>query len=147
MKSIISIVLAVGLAATTITTAHAKSDKPLDPKKVLAQPKAYVGSDICKTCHLEHYDAWKKTMHSRMLQDAKKNEDAIITEINPEIIRTDLAKKEDKLKVPSAEIYIPKIEEIEYTIGSQWKQRFLLKQEGEYFISPIQYNVDSGVWV
>jgi len=29
----------------------------IDARKLLSQPKAYVGSDVCKTCHLEHYDA------------------------------------------------------------------------------------------
>ena len=32
------------------------------------------------------------TLHSRMLQDAKKNQDAIIVPINESIIREDLAK-------------------------------------------------------
>ena len=49
----------------------------LDAKKLLSQPKTYVGSDVCKACHLEHFDAWKMTLHSRMLQDARANADAI----------------------------------------------------------------------
>ena len=70
-----------------------------------------------------------------------------MTEINPEVIRADLEKIKDKLKVPPAEIYIPKIEEIRYTIGNQWKQRFLVEKEGMLYISPIQYNIDTGRWV
>ena len=57
------------------------AEQPIDVAAVTAQPKAFVGSDTCKMCHLEHYDSWKMTMHSRMLQDAKKNQDAIIVPI------------------------------------------------------------------
>ena len=82
---------------------------PEKKKKIIAQEKAYVGSDTCKMCHLEHYDSWKMTMHSRMTQDAEKNRDAIITTIDEKRIREDLAKLGDKLKVPADKIWIPKI--------------------------------------
>ena len=42
---------------------------------------------------------------------------------------------------------MPKIEEIKYTIGSQWKQRYLVEKEGKLYIAPIQYNVDTDRWV
>ena len=87
-------------------------------------------------CHLEHYDSWKMTQHSRMLQDAKMNQDAIVVPIDEKRIREDLAKLEGKLKVPSDKIYVPDIEEILYTIGSQWKQRYLVKKDDTYYISP-----------
>jgi len=123
------------------------SEQGIDVAAVTSQPKDYVGSDTCKMCHLEHYDSWKMTMHSRMLQDAKKNEDAIIVPIDEKRIRQDLAKREDKLKVSSDKIYVPKKDEILYTIGSQWKQRYLIKKDGTLYIAPIQYNVDTDKWV
>jgi hypothetical protein len=98
-------------------------------------------------CHLEHYDSWKMTMHSRMTQDAQKNRDAIIVPIDEKRIRSDLAKLGDKLKVPADKIWVPKIEDIKITIGSQWKQRFIVEKEGTLFISPIQYNADTDRWV
>ena len=122
-------------------------EPPIDVKAVTSQPKAFVGSDNCKMCHLEHYDSWKMTMHSRMLQDAKKNEDAIIVPIDEKTIRTDLAKLSKKLKVPADKVYVPKKDEILYTIGSQWKQRYLVKKDDTLFISPIQYNADTHRWV
>ena len=94
---------------------------PLDAKQLLSQPKTYVGSSVCRDCHLEHYDAWQRTLHTRMLQDAKANQDAIITEIDPEVIKADLNKIQDKLKIPVDEVYIPAVEDVQYTIGSQWK--------------------------
>ena len=82
------------------------AEPPIDVAAVTSRPKAFVGSDTCKMCHLEHYDSWKMTMHSRMLQDAKKNQDAIIVPIDEKHIREDLAKLEDKLKVPSDQVGI-----------------------------------------
>lgn len=93
------------------------AQQALDAKKLLSEPKSYVGSDVCRTCHLEHYDAWKMTLHSRMLQDAKANQDAIVTEFSPEIIKADLTKIRDKLTVPVDQVYIPKVEDILYTIA------------------------------
>jgi len=122
-------------------------EKPIDMKAIMAQPKSYVGSDTCKMCHLEHYDSWKMTLHSRMLQDAQKNRDAIIVELNEKEIRDDLAKLGDKLKVPSDKIHVPKIEDIKYTIGSQWKQRYLVDKGGKLYIAPIQYNAETHHWV
>ena len=119
----------------------------LDAKQLLSQPKTYVGSEVCRTCHLEHYDAWKMTLHSRMLQDAKQNQDVIITDIDPEIIKADLQKIEKKLKVPVDQFLIPAVDDIYYTIGSQWKQRYLIKKNDTLYIAPIQYNAETGRWV
>jgi hypothetical protein len=138
-------IFCLGLMGTLLMACRA--EPPINIDKVLAQEKTYVGSDTCKMCHLEHYDSWKMTMHSRMTQDAEKNQDAIIVPIDEKHIREDLAKLNKKLKVPADEIWIPKIEDIKITIGSQWKQRFIVEKDGDLFISPIQYNADTHRWV
>jgi hypothetical protein len=142
-----SLLKALTFCVTVAALAACTTEPPIDIKAATSQPKTYVGSDTCKMCHLEHYDSWKMTMHSRMLQDAKANQDAIIVPIDEKRIREDLAKLGDKLKVPADQIYVPKIDEILYTIGSQWKQRFLVKKDDKLFISPIQYNADTHRWV
>jgi len=83
-------------------------EQAVDVKKLMAQPKAYVGSDTCKMCHLEHFDSWMMTLHSRMTQDPQKNRDVIIADFDEKRIREDLAKLGDKLKVPADQIFIPK---------------------------------------
>ncbi len=114
---------------------------------MLAGPKTYIGSEQCKVCHLEHYDSWKMTLHSRTLQDVTENRDALITVIDPEVIRLDLKKRENELKVPVDEIYIPKVEEIKYTQGIQWKQRYVVAKNGTLYIAPVEYNAWSHEWV
>ena len=121
-------------------------EQAVDVKKLMAQPKAFVGSDTCKMCHLEHYDSWKMTLHSRMTQDVQKNKDVIIAEFDEKRIREDLAKIPN-LKVPADQIFIPKVEDIKYTIGSQWKQRYIVEKGGILYISPVQYSADTGRWV
>lgn len=132
----------VGLGVLALA---ACGESPIDVKALKKEPKKYVGSDTCKLCHLEHYDSWKMTLHSRMLQDAQKNKDAIVTPIDEKVIRADLAK--DKLKIPVDQVFIPKEDEIKYTIGSQWKQRYLVERNGKLYIPPIQYNIETHRWV
>jgi predicted CXXCH cytochrome family protein len=116
-------------------------------KEILSKPKTYVGSEQCKMCHLEHFDSWRATLHSRSIQDVSQNLDALAAEIDPEIIRADLERMKDKLKVPLDEIYIPKVEEIKYTIGVQWKQGFLIKKNGTLAIAPIEYDIWADRWI
>ena len=122
-------------------------ESEVDIQGILSKPKAYVGSDECKYCHLEHFDSWKNTLHSRTIQDVTKNRDALIVEINPEVIRADLKAIEKTIKLPVDKVYIPKEQEIKYTIGMQWKQMFLVEKEGNLYVAPIQYNARSNKWV
>jgi hypothetical protein len=121
-------------------------EQAVDVKTLMAQPKAFVGSDTCKMCHLEHYDSWKMTLHSRMTQDPQKNRDVIIADFDEKRIREDLAKIPN-LKVPADQIFIPKVEDIKYTIGSQWKQRYIVEKGGILYIAPVQYSADTERWV
>ena len=41
----------------------------------------------------------------------------------------------------------PENEDVKYTIGSQWKQRYLVQKDGTYYIAPTQFNIDTGRWV
>lgn len=121
-------------------------EQPVDIKALTSEPKSFVGSDTCKKCHLEHYDSWKMTIHSRMTQDAQKSRDVIIADIDEAKIRADLTAAGD-LDIPVDQVFIPKIEEIKYTIGSQWRQRYIVEKNGVLYIAPIQYNVDTHRWV
>ena len=135
------------LASLSIFCFQSTVAQTLDSKKLLSEPMTYIGSDACKTCHLEHYDAWKKTLHSKMLQDVSKNQDAIVVDLDQDTMKADFKKIEGKLKTPIDKIYFPKLEDVKYTIGSQWKQRYLVKKDGTYYIAPTQFNIDTGRWV
>ena len=122
-------------------------EKPVDVENVMSKPQAFVGSDTCKMCHLEHFDSWQMTLHSRSTQNVQENLDAIIVPFNEEVIREDLARIEDQLKVPADKIYIPAEEEIAYAIGSQWSQMYLIEKEGTLYVAPVMYDIDSHRWI
>jgi hypothetical protein len=118
-----------------------------DVQEMLARPKTYIGSNQCRVCHLEHYDSWMTTLHSRTIQDVSENLDAIVADIDPNVIRADLKKGQIELKAPVDEIYIPNTEDIKYTIGVQWKQMYLVEKNKVLYLAPIQYNIWSDRWI
>jgi hypothetical protein len=118
-----------------------------DVQEMLARPKTYIGSNQCRVCHLEHYDSWMTTLHSRTIQDVTDNLDAIVADIDPNVIRADLKKGQIELKAPVDEIYIPNTEDIKYTIGVQWKQMYLVEKNKVLYLAPIQYNIWSDRWI
>ncbi|MGL1863776.1 MAG: multiheme c-type cytochrome [Pseudodesulfovibrio sp.] len=143
-------VLATTMLVMALVAVGCMSSEPVvDVKKVTSQPKEFVGSETCKSCHLEHYDSWKATNHSRMAQDVEVNEDAFIVDINQARIKADFKKLEakGKLKLPLDQIYFPTKEEVKYTLGNEWKQRYIVEKDGVLFISPIQYNTETDRWV
>jgi predicted CXXCH cytochrome family protein len=89
----------------------------------------YVGSDNCQECHQRIYKTWKQTLHSQMVKDVKKNPNAIIG---------DFESKSDVRTFGK--------EGILYTIGNQWKQRYIKAQGDELYILPAQYNLETGRW-
>jgi predicted CXXCH cytochrome family protein len=140
----IKLAITVSLAVVMIACNNSDNAKV---EKVVAGPKTFTGSEECKVCHLEHYDSWKMTLHSRTLQDVTINRDAVITAIDPEVIRADLKALEKKLRVPVDQIYIPDIEEIKYAQGVQWRQRYIVEKNGKLYIAPIEYNAWEHDWV
>ena len=136
---LIKLSLIVLVAAILSSCGPDTGEIKLDIEEILSKPKTYVGSEQCQFCHLEHYDSWKTTLHSRTIQDVTQNQDALVAEINPEVIRADLKNLEKDLKVPVDQIYIPKVEEIKYTIGMQWKQGFLVEKNGKLYVAPVEY--------
>ncbi len=130
-----------------LTAVPGSGEVKVDIEKILSKPKTYVGSEQCQFCHLEHYDSWKTTLHSRTIQDVTQNQDALIAEIDPEVILADLKKRQKDLKIPADQIYIPKPEEIKYTIGMQWKQGFLVEKKGRLYVAPVQYEARTNQWI
>jgi hypothetical protein len=138
-------VLILGLAVITLVGFGFGVERAVAQEDVeyLEMPKQYVGSEKCKSCHQKQYYTWRTTQHSRMAQDLRANKRALIVDWDEKTIRDDLAKLGKKLKVPAKKIYVPKLDEIEYTIGSKWKQRYIVRKKGVLYISPVQYNVQT----
>ncbi len=147
MKSDIWLKLLLAVMFIASLVGCGSDNAKLDIQEILSKPKTFVGSDECKFCHLEHYDSWTNTLHSRTIMDVTENRDALIAEMDKEVIRADLKLIEKDLQVPIEDIYIPKPEEVKYTIGMQWKQGFLIEKNGELYVAPVQYNAKTEQWI
>ena len=96
---------------------------------VLALAQGYVGSQACKTCHVEIYGRWSKTRMANVVVDPK---------IHPEAILPDLSK-------PNPLVTFKK-EDIAFTYGSKWKQRYFQKVGDDYFPLGAQWDITNQVW-
>ncbi len=94
----------------------------------------YVGSEKCSTCHSDKFKSWQETMHPKMIQDATA-EGVIIGDF--ENIPEEFADVKDVMDP----------EKVVYTIGSKWKQRYLVEgEDGNHYILPLQWNTAKEQW-
>ncbi len=90
---------------------------------------SYVGSDQCQECHQKIYKTWRQTLHSQMARDVSKDPRAIVGDFEtPSDVRTFTR------------------DQVVYTIGNQWKQRYITRIDNELYILPAQYNLETGEW-
>ncbi len=104
--------------------------------------KEFVGSQKCQGCHSEEYKSWKATYHAKMVQPRKGG-----------VLRAALEKwKSDgenpgptKGNVTGGQYTL---EDVQYVVGSLWKQRYLVKNEqtGNLQFLDKQFNRYSGKW-
>jgi hypothetical protein len=86
---------------------------------VMAQSSEYAGSVKCKACHADTYARWSKTRMANVIVDPKLRPEAIIPD---------------------------KLEDVAFTYGSKWKQRYFKKVGDDYFPFPAQWDVANKVW-
>jgi len=108
-------------AATFLFTALVCAQTPV--------PNTYTGSQACATCHSATFESWKKTRMANVVQDPK---------VHPEAILPDLSKPDPLLTF--------KKEDIAFTYGSKWKQRYFTKIGDDYFVLPAQWDVRNAIW-
>ncbi len=131
---IIGAIFALALVVVIATTIALKMDLVSEEARLEGKFKdrtgaTFVGSETCKKCHERTYLEWRTSLHSRMMRDAKLDRAAIIGDFEtPSDVRT--FTKED----------------VDYTLGSQWKQQYLKKEGDELIVLPAQYNVFTGQW-
>ncbi len=89
----------------------------------------FVGSETCKKCHERTYLDWKTSLHSRMMRDAKSEPLANIGDFSRQFEPLTFSK-----------------EDVDYVLGSQWKQQYIKREGDELIVLPAQYNVFTGEW-
>jgi len=94
------------------------------------QPKAhFVGSQSCQSCHAGVYGSWKQTRMANVVRDPAQH---------PEAILPDLSKADPLLTFTK--------EEIAFTYGSKWKQRYFKRVGDDYFPLPAQWDITHKIW-
>jgi predicted CXXCH cytochrome family protein len=92
-------------------------------------PKAFVGSAACESCHKDVYARWKDTLMANVVRDPKVHPNAILGDFstpNPLVTFT--------------------TNDVAFTYGSKWKQRYFTRIGDEYFVFPAQWDVRNKVW-
>ncbi len=92
----------------------------------------YVGAEKCKTCHSDRFTGLQETLHPRMIQDIKANPKANIADWTK--LTTD---------IPTATV---KLENVVFTLGSKYRQRYIEKQGDDLVVQPTQWNNSSKKW-
>ena len=94
-----------------------------------AAPKEFVGSAACQSCHQDIYTRWKDTLMAKVLQDPKERPEAILGDFS----------------TPNPLVTFRR-EDVAFTYGSEWKQRYYTKIGDDYFVFPAQWDVKNKTW-
>ena len=102
--------------------------------QALEQKEAnYVGSAKCKECHKEKHKAWSHSQHPKMIQDIKKDPSVVVANF---------------LKLPKDADF--KLKDAVYTVGSKFKQRYMIRKDingsEDYILGNYQWNVQTQKW-
>ena len=93
----------------------------------------FVGSAKCVECHKEQHAQWKHSMHSKMIQDIKKDGNVVVADF------TKLPKDADFTLAQAV-----------YTIGSKFKQRYMIPAtingKEDFRLGNYQWNTQTKKW-
>ena len=132
---VISVIFTLSLVVIIATTFMLKrgllheQGLKLEGKYETRYNATFVGSKTCKNCHERTYLNWRTSLHSRMMKDAKLEPYANIGDFE----------SQSKIRTFSKA-------DVDYTLGSQWKQMYLRKTGDRITVLPAQYNVSKGDW-
>ena len=92
-------------------------------------PREFVGSETCQACHASIYERWHETLMANILQDAQADRSVILGDFStPNDLVT----------------FGP--EDVDFTYGSKWKQRYFTRVGDDYYVFPVQWDVQNRVW-
>ena len=89
----------------------------------------YVGSVACQRCHAATYERWSHTRMANVITDPKAN---------PRVVLGDFSKPNPLVTF--------KLEDVAFTYGTKWKQRYFLRSGNDYYPASAQWDVINGMW-
>ncbi len=94
-----------------------------------AHAATYTGSKACQTCHAAVYAKWSKTRMANVVRDPK---------IQPSVVVGDFSKPNPLVTF--------QISDIALVYGDKWKQRYFYKKGDDYFVYPVQWDIQNKTW-
>ncbi len=88
----------------------------------------YVGSETCALCHANTFATFKQTWHQMILRPTE----SVIT-------LGDFSSQDPDLTFT--------LDDVEWVLGGQYKQRYLTEIDGELYVLPAEWNLQTGEWV
>ena len=105
-----------------------------EPPSLMGQ---YAGSENCAICHQSYYEGWKGTIHPDMNKPAAEG----MWDISREFIEAELAKGDSPfLEIGGNRGRVTSIDDIVYTNGHRWKQRFVVQTDEGHAFMRLQMN-------
>jgi len=117
--------------------------KPQAPKVVPLSARQYVGSEKCGMCHSGAYQGWKKTYHSKMIQ---KRDEGILKDAVLGWVYDEAGNPGPTIGNATKDKF--SILDVQYVVGSKWKQRYLVKnpKTGGLQLMNKQFNTVTKKW-
>jgi predicted CXXCH cytochrome family protein len=96
-----------------------------------AQPPAgpFTGSEACRDCHESIYDRWQDTLMANVLTDVREQPEAILGDFS----------------TPNPLVTFDR-DDVAFTYGNKWKQRYYTRIGDDYFVFPAQWDVRNKTW-
>ncbi len=116
-----------GLVLACLGAAGCTREPP--PPVVPTGSDMFVGSAACRECHLDIYSRWQDTLMANVLQDPRERPSAIVADFETE-----------------NPLVTFRPEDVAFTYGSKWKQRYFTRIEDDLFVFPAQWDVQNGEW-
>ena len=91
--------------------------------------KAFVGSAACESCHQDIYARWKDTLMANVVQDPQSRPEAVLGDFD----------------TPNPLVAFG-VDDVAFTYGSKWKQRYFTRIGDDYFVFPAQWDVQNQTW-
>lgn len=115
------LIRAVSLPVTSLEAARAESQSNANAR--------FVGSETCAGCHEDVYNRWRQTLMANILVDPAER---------PEVVLGDFS-------TPNPLVTFT-LDDVAFTYGSKWKQRYFTRIGDDYFVQPAQWDVQNRVW-
>ena len=124
-----ALVVWAALTSAVFTGAPGRAAAQTASGRQVPAAAAYVGSTACARCHAPIYERWKRTRMANVVRDPKEHPDAIIPDFS----------------TPDPLLTFTR-DQVAFTYGSKWKQRYFTKVGDDYFPLPAQWDITHRQW-